>query len=51
MDPQTVIHILDGATWCEVPTIYRLKKSLQIHLWQRTHIRTSHRTQPEQGST
>ena len=47
MDTQTVINIIKGATWCEVPTIYRLEKALQIRLWQRTHLTTSHRTRPE----
>ena len=41
IDHQTVINIIKGDTWCEVPTIYRLEKGLQISLWPRTHIKTS----------
>jgi hypothetical protein len=26
IDPQTVINIIKGDTWCEVPTIFRLEK-------------------------
>ena len=40
IDPQTVINIMKGDTWCEVPTIFRLEKGLQISLWPRTHIKT-----------
>ena len=41
IDPQTVINIIKGDTWCEVPTIFRLEKGLQIGLWPNTHITTS----------
>lgn len=41
IDPQTVINIIKGDTWSEVPTIYRLEKGLQISLWPRTHVTTS----------
>ena len=41
IDHQTVINIIRGNTWGEVPTIYRLEKGLQISLWPRTHITTS----------
>ena len=41
VDRKTITNILNGDTWCEVPTIYRLEKALQIHLWQRTHVTTS----------
>ena len=40
IDHQTVINIIRGNTWSEVPTIYRLEKGLQISLWPRTHITT-----------
>ena len=51
MDPQTVINIIKGATWCEVPTIYRLEKALQIRLWQRTHVPTSRWASPKPSDT
>ena len=41
IDPQTVINIIKGDTWCEVPTIFHLEKGLQISLWPKTHITTS----------
>jgi len=41
IDHQTVINIIRGNTWGEVPTIYRLEKGLQISLWPRTHITTT----------
>ena len=41
IDPQTVINLVNGDTWGEVPTIYRLEKGLQISLWPRTHLQTS----------
>ena len=40
IDPQTVINIIKGDTWCEVPTIFRLEKGLQVSLWPNTHITT-----------
>ena len=46
VDKKTITNILNGATWCEVPTIYRLEKALQVHLWQRTHVTTSRWTGP-----
>ena len=48
MDPHTVINIIKGTTWCEVPTIYRLEKALRIHLWPRRHVAPSRcaRTEP-----
>ena len=51
MDKKTIPNILNGATWCEVPTIYRLEKALQIHLWQRTHVTTSRWTSPQPPDT
>ena len=47
LDVGTVINIINGDTWCEVPTIYRLEKGLQMSLWQRTHIKT---TRPSSAS-
>ena len=47
MDPQTILNIIKGATWCEVPTIYRLEKALQLHLWSRTHVPPSRWVRPE----
>lgn len=41
IDPQTVINIIRGDTWSEVPTIYRLEKGLQISLWPKAHLKTS----------
>ena len=47
IDTQTVINILNGDTWCDVPTIYRLEKALQIHLWARRHVEFSIWARPE----
>ena len=47
VDKKTIANILNGATWCEVPTIYRLEKALQIHLWPRRHVTTSPWARPE----
>ena len=46
MDKKTIINILNGTTWCEVPTIYRLEKALQIHLWSRRHVVSSRWDRP-----
>ena len=47
LDKKTIINIVKGATWCEVPTIYRLEKALQIHLWSRRHVAPSRWVRPE----
>ena len=51
IDPQTVINILKGNTWCGVPTIFRLEQALQIHLWSRRHVVTWRWTRPESSDT
>ena len=51
IDPQTVINILTGDTWCGVPTIFRLEKALEINLWSRRHVTTSRWRQPGQPAT
>ena len=35
---QTVYNILQGESWCELPTIYRLEKALNKPLWHHRHI-------------
>ena len=35
---QTVYNILQGKSWCELPTIYRLEKALNKPLWHHRHI-------------
>ena len=47
IDTQTVINILNGDTWCDVPTIYRLESALQTHLWSRRHVESSPWARPE----
>lgn len=49
MHPQTIHNILNGDTWCEVPTIYRLEKALQTRLWHTRHIRPSRPKDPEKS--
>ena len=39
IDVGTVINIINGDTWSEVPTIFRLEKGLQTSLWPITHIK------------
>ncbi len=51
LDKKTITNILRGATWCEVPTIYRLETALQTHLWRRTHVTTSPWTRRAQPDT
>ena len=51
IDTQTLINVLEGDTWCDAPTIYRLEKSLQIHLWPRRHVTTSPWARPERPAT
>ena len=47
LDTQTVINILKGNTWCEVPTVYRLEKSLVTHLWPRRHVISARLKRPQ----
>ena len=47
IDPQTLLNILKGDTWCDAPTIYRLETSLQVHLWPRRHVTSSRWARPE----
>ncbi len=47
LDTQTVINILNGDTWCEVPTIYRLEKALKTNLWPRRHVVSARLKQPQ----
>ena len=35
---KTLYNILNGRTWCEVPTIFRLEKTLNTDLWPTGHI-------------
>ena len=39
---QTVYNILNGESWCELPTIYRLEKALNKPLWHHRHIKRPH---------
>ena len=34
----TVYNILNGKSWCELPTIYRLERALDVPLWDHGHI-------------
>ena len=34
----TVYNILQGKSWCELPTIYRLERALDVPLWDHEHI-------------
>ena len=34
----TVYNILNGKSWCELPTIYRLERALDVPLWDHEHI-------------
>ena len=36
---QTVYNILQGKSWCELPTIYQLEKALNKPLWHHRHIK------------
>lgn len=47
VDKKTIANILTGATWCEAPTIYRLERALQTHLWQRAHVKRSILNRPD----
>ena len=38
LTPQTVFNILNGRSWGELPTIYRLEVELNAPLWQNPHI-------------
>ena len=51
LNPQTIINVLEGRTWAGVPTIYRLEKALQTHLWQRTHVTASRWPTPKPPAT
>ena len=35
---QTVYNIIQGKSWCELPTVYRLEKALNKPLWHHEHI-------------
>ena len=35
---QTVYNILQGKSWCELLTIYRLEKALNAQLWHHKHV-------------
>ena len=47
IDTQTLINVLEGDTWCDAPTIHRLEKALQVHLWPSRHVPPSRWTRPE----
>ena len=49
IDRQTLINILNGDTWCDAPTIYRLEKSFKVHLWSIRHVPPSQWVQPPIG--
>ena len=35
---QTVYNIMQGKSWCELPTIYRVERALNAPLWHHEHI-------------
>ena len=38
LSPQTVFNVLEGKSWCELPTIFRLEVALNAPLWHHDHI-------------
>ena len=38
LSPQTVFNLVDGKTWGDLPTIYRLEVALNARLWQNNDI-------------
>lgn len=38
LSPQTVFNLLEGKTWGDLPTIYRLEVALNARLWRNNDI-------------
>ncbi len=38
LSPQTIVNLLQGATWGDVVTVARLERVLGVHLWGDEHV-------------
>ncbi len=38
VNPQTIANLLNGKTWGEAPTIFRIEAALSYELWTHDHL-------------